>query len=143
MDLLKTLEAGDIVDGNAVWKNAQIIVPLKYISSFFRSLEIFLINAKLCIQLNYTKNSLISDNTGVTTFKITKAELYVPVVTLNTEDNNKLNQLLESESGDSTTNLKSEDSKFKRTVYWNQYKSKIEDVIQPHNNNNFKRTFLR
>ena len=54
--------------------------------------------------------------------------MYVPVVTLKTEDNNKLNQLLDTE--------------FKRTVYWNEYKSKIEDVIQPHNNNNFKRTLL-
>ena len=34
-------------DGNnAVWKNAQIMVPLKYISSFFRSLESPLINTK-------------------------------------------------------------------------------------------------
>ena len=60
--------------------------------------------------------------------KITKTELYVPVVTLNTEDNNKLNQLLDSE--------------FKRTVYWNEHKSKTEDIIREHNNNNFKRTLL-
>ena len=47
--------------------------------------------------------------------------MYVPVVSLNTEDNNKLNELLDTE--------------FKRKVYWNEYKSKIEDVIQLHNNN--------
>ena len=47
---------------------------------------------------------------------------------MKTEDNNKLNQLLDTE--------------FKRKVYWNEYKSKIEDVIQPHNNNNFERTLL-
>ena len=115
-------------DGNAVWKNAQIMVPLKYISSFFRSLELPLINTKLYIQLNYTKNSVISTADGKSTFKITKTELYIPVVTLNTEDNNKLNPLLNTE--------------FKRTVYWNQYKSKIEDVVQPHNNNNYKITLL-
>ena len=58
-----------------------------------------LINTKLYIQLNSTKNSVIShgfndgdDNSS--TFKITKTELYVPVVTLNTEDNDKLNELL-------------------------------------------------
>ena len=62
------------------------------------------------------------------TFRITKTELYVPVVTLNTYDNEKLNQLLDGE--------------FKRKVYWNKYKSKIEDVIQLHNNNNYKRTLL-
>ena len=72
-----------------LWRNAQIIVPLKYISSSFRSLELPLINTKLHTQLNYTKNSVISDTAGTTTFKITKTELYVPVVTLKTEDNNK------------------------------------------------------
>ena len=82
-----------------------MIVPLEYISSFFRSLELPLINTKLYIQLNYTKNSVISDNAGASAFKITKTELHVPVVTLKTEDNNKLNQLLDTE--------------FNRTVYWN------------------------
>ena len=94
--LLKTLAVGDIVNNNVVWKNAQIIVPLKYISSFFRSLELPLINTKLYIQLNYTKNSVISTAAGGSAFKITKTELYVPVVTLKTEDKNKLNQLLDT-----------------------------------------------
>ena len=51
-----------------LWKNAKIIVPLKYISSFFRSLEIPLINTKLYIELNYSKNSVIStvDNANST-----------------------------------------------------------------------------
>ena len=75
-----------------------------------------LINTKLYIELNYSKNSVISDNAGNSTFEITKTELYVPVVTLNTEDNNKLNQLL--------------DSGFKRKVYWNEYKSKIETITK-------------
>ena len=92
-----------------------------------------LINTKLYIQLNYTKYSVISSGGGIgnndsSTFKITKTELYVPVVTLNTEDNNKLNQLLDTE--------------FKRTVYWNEYKSKIETITQVHNDNNYKRTLL-
>ena len=55
-----------------------------------------LINTKLNIQLNYTKYSVISSRGGAanddsSTFKITKTELYVPVVTLNTENNDKLN----------------------------------------------------
>ena len=78
---------------NSNWENAQIIVPLKYISSFFRSLKMPLINTKLYIQLNYTKDSVITYAAVASTFKITKTELYVPVVTLKTEDNNKLNQL--------------------------------------------------
>ena len=54
--------------------------------------------------------------------------MYVPVVTLNTEDNNKLSQLLNTE--------------FKRKVYWNEYKSKIETITQAHNDNNYKRSLL-
>ena len=131
-------------DGNAVWKNAQIIVPVNYISSFFRSLELPLINTKIYSQLNCTKNSVISNanaNNNNTSFKITKTELYVPVVTLKTEDNNKLNKLLlESESGDSVVTSKSKNNKFKRTVYWNAYKSKIQ--AQAHNDNNYKKTLL-
>ena len=45
---------------NPEWKNAKIIVPLKYISSFFRSLELSLNNTKLFIELNYSINSVIS-----------------------------------------------------------------------------------
>ena len=102
---------GDAIveNNNAVWKNAKIIVPLKYISSFFRSLEIPLINTKLFIEMNYSKNSIISNVDGNTLVKITKTELYVLAVSLSTEDNNKLNQLLDSE--------------FNRKVYSNEYKS--------------------
>ena len=46
------------------------------------------------------------------TYKITKTELYVPVVTLNTNDNLKLTKLLSKG--------------FKRSVFWNEYKSKIQ-----------------
>ena len=54
-----------------------------------------------------------------------KTELYVPVVTLNTEDNNKLNKVLDTE--------------FKRKIYWNEYKSKIESITLAHTDNNYKR----
>ena len=54
--------------------------------------------------------------------------MYVPIVTLKTEDNNKLNQLLDTE--------------FKITVYWNEYKSKIETITQAYNDNSYKRSLL-
>ena len=64
--LLGTTEAQIAADANPdiplvhrLWRNVQIIVPLKYVSSFFRSLEMPLINTKLYIQLNYTKNSVL------------------------------------------------------------------------------------
>ena len=73
-----------------------------------------LINTKLYLELNWTKHSVISNVNIVTTFQITKTELYVPVVTPNTENNNKLANLL-SEG-------------FERLVTWNEYKSKIDTV---------------
>ena len=48
------------------------------------------------------------------TFKITDAKLYVPIVTLKTEDNTKLSILL-SEG-------------FKRSIYWNKYKV-IDNIL--------------
>ena len=61
-------------------------------------------------------------------FQITKSKLYIPVVTLNTENNNKLSELLSKG--------------FERTVVWNEYKSRIEDVTIPVNSNMFRRTTL-
>ena len=92
----------------------KIAMPLKCVSSFFRALELPLINTKLYIELNWTEHSVISTVDGNTTFQITKTDLYVPTVTLNTENDNKLAKLL------------SED--FKRSVIWNEYKSKIETI---------------
>ena len=42
-----------------VWKNIKIVVPLKYISNFFKSLELPLINTKLYMELNWTKFSVL------------------------------------------------------------------------------------
>ena len=42
------------------WKNIKIVVPLKWISNFFRSLEVPLINTKLYTELNWTKYSVLS-----------------------------------------------------------------------------------
>ena len=60
------------------------------------------------------------ENNDTNTFQITKTELYVPVVTLNTNDNKKSNDLLETG--------------FKRSVFWNEYKSKIETHTVDANN---------
>ena len=43
------------------FKDAQILVPLKYISSFFGSLELPLINTKLHLELSSTKNCIMSN----------------------------------------------------------------------------------
>ena len=51
-------------------------------------------NTKLYIELNWTKHSIKSTANTATKFEIRKTELYVPVVTLNTESNKKLGDLL-------------------------------------------------
>ena len=109
-------------------KNIKIVVPLKYISNFFRNLELPLINTKLYMELNWTKYSVLCNQNQNSIFQITKDELYIPVVTLNTENNNKLSELLSKG--------------FERTVVWNECKSKIETVNVAANDNNFKRTTL-
>ena len=70
----------------------------------------------------------MSSVVGATRFQVTKTELYVPVVTLETADNTRLNQLFETS--------------FKRSVFWNEYKIKIETITQAENDNNFKRILL-
>ena len=58
-------------------------------------------------------------NNRETTFQITSTKLYVPIVTLSTKDNvNLTKQLTEG---------------FKRSVYWNEYKSKIETEADANN----------
>ena len=48
-----------------------------------------------------------------TTFKTTNTNLYVPIVTLSTKDNVKLTKILKEG--------------LKRSVYWNEYKTKAKN----------------
>ena len=100
-------------------------MPIKYLSVFWRSLEIPLINCKVEFSLTWNENCILTSLAGNSTFKITDAKLYVPVVTLSIEDNAKLTKLL-SEG-------------FKRSVYWNKYKV-IPNKI--YNQNNYIRELL-
>ena len=107
--------------GNEV--NVKIAVPLKYLSNFFRSLEMPLINCKIHLELNWTRNCVLSiadGNGGDVSFKITETKLYVPIVTLTTKDNVDLTKQL--------------NEGFKRSVYWNKYVSKIETKAADNNN---------
>ena len=86
----KPLRAAD----NGVFKDVKIAVPLKYLSNFWRSLEMPLINCKIHLELNWTKDcvmSIIADST----FIIRNTKLYVPIVLLSSKDNIKLVKLLE------------------------------------------------
>ena len=93
-------------------KDVEIMVQLKYLSNFWRTLELPLINCKVNLILTCSSTCVITNSTGAGTFKIRDTNLYVLVATLSTQDNSKLLQQLKSGS--------------KRTVSWNKYLSKPE-----------------
>ena len=115
-------KADDAAGNDRSLKNTKIVLPLKYLSNFFRSLEMPLINCKIHLELNWNDDCVMfstdtyaggdNANDRETKFLITSTKLYVPVVTLSTKDNENLTKQL--------------DEGFKRSVYWNEYKSKIE-----------------
>ena len=71
-------------------KDFEIIVPLKYLSNFWRTLEMPLINCEVSLFLTWSSTCVITNSTGEGRFTITDTKLYVPVVTLSTQDNAKL-----------------------------------------------------
>ena len=77
----KSLTAAD----NGVFKNVKIAVPLKYLSNFWRSLEMPLINCKIHLELNWSKDCVMS-TIADTTFKIPNTKLYVPLFALSSKD---------------------------------------------------------
>ena len=124
-------------DGNdRSLKNVKTFVPLKYLSNSFRSLEMPFITCKIYLELNWTKDCVMygadtygggdNANNRETTFKTTSTKLHVPVVTLTSKHNVNLTKQL--------------NEGFKRSVYWNEYRTKIE----PKNldNQNLKRFYL-
>ena len=71
-------------------KNVEIMVPLVYLSVFWRSLELPLINCEVNLILTWSANYVIVSSNVANqnaTFAITDTKLYVPVVTLSTQDN--------------------------------------------------------
>ena len=109
---------------NGGTKNVEIMMPVKYLSNVWRILEMPLINCEVNLILTWSRNCVIvsSDNADQnTTFAITDTKLYVPVVTLSTQDNAKLLQQLKSG--------------FKRVINWNKYLSNPELLAQNPNLN--------
>ena len=84
----------------------KIAVPLKYLSNFWRSLEISLINCKVELSLTWNENCILSSKDDNSVFAVTDTKLYVPIVTLSAEDNVKLSKLFDKEFN----------------IYWNKYK---------------------
>ena len=74
-------KADDADDNDRSLKNIKLVVPLKYLSNFFRSLEMPLINYKIHLELNWNNNCVMygadtydggdNDNNREATFQIT------------------------------------------------------------------------
>ena len=75
-----------------------------------------LINSEINLELTWSKDCVITDSMGEGKFQITKTKLYVPVVTLSTQDNTKLLQQLKPG--------------LKRIVNWNKYESNVKTFAQ-------------
>ena len=128
IDRSNTEDGGVGANVYRICKNIQIPVPLKYISSFFKSLELPLINTELNLELSWAKNCILINvaTNNDTSFQISKTELCVPVMVLNTNDNKKLSDLLSKG--------------FKRSVFWNEHK--IKNEVHTADANNLKRIML-
>ena len=115
------------LEGNNTEKEVEVVVPLKHLSNFWRTVDMPLINCEINFILTWSENCVITsracrenivgtgtyqnpqfpeiDNPTGATFQITDTKLYVPVVTLSTENGKFLEQLR---------------SGFKRTIKWNK-----------------------
>ena len=92
-------------DGNT--NVAKILVPLRYLSNFWRTFEMSLINCKINLILIWSSDCVITNSTSVGTFAITDRKRYVPVISLSTQGNAK--RLGQIKSG------------FQRTINWDKY----------------------
>ena len=104
--------------------DVEIVVPLKYLSNFWRTLVMPLINCEIELILDWSVNCVIiytDIENQVPTFTITEKNLYIPVVTLSTQDSSKLLPQLKNS--------------FQRTITWNKYLAKPELLAKnPHLN---------
>ena len=120
---------GKLESNNVEKDDVKIVVPLKYLSNFCRTLDMTLINCEVSLTLTLSENCVLTskaireadpdtnpavdeiNNPTNAAFKITDCTLYVPVVTLSTENDNKLSEQLKTG--------------FKRTIKWNKYRSEM------------------
>ena len=127
----KTEITGSLDAGEDEKDDVTIAIPLKYFGNFWRSLDIPLINCEITLALSWYKEcalvgrafrgppaAVINSPTDAK-FEITDCKLYVPVVTLSAENDNKLLEQLKSG--------------FRRSIKWNKHMSQLSN--QNKNNN--------
>ena len=120
----KSSITGKLESNNVGKGDVETVVPLKYLSNFWRTLNTPSINCEVSLTLTWSENCVITskatreadldvdpavagiNNPTNAVFKITDCKLYVPVVTLSAENVNKLLEQLKTG--------------FKRTIKWNK-----------------------
>ena len=114
-------------------EDVKIAIPLKYLGNFWRSLDIPLINCEITLILSWYKECVLVgrafrgppaaaiNSPTSAKFEITDCKLYVPVVTLSVEDDNKLLEQLKSG--------------FRRSIKWNKYMSQMSNQSKSNNLN--------
>ena len=105
-----SLLGNPVVANNIARRSVKVVVPLKYLSNFFRSSEMRLINCKINLNLTWKKECALSTDDGNAVFIINDTKMYVPVVTLSKEDNKDF--------------IEQQNKGFQRSIYWNEYKTK-------------------
>ena len=105
-----SLLGNPVVADNIAKRSVKVVVPFKYLSNFFRSLEMALINYKIKLNLAWKKECVLPTDAGNTVFIINDTKMYVPVVTLSKEDNKDF--------------IEQQNKGFQRSIYWNEYKTK-------------------
>ena len=106
--ILKRKVTGQMDDNST--KDVEVIAPLRYLSTFWSTREMPLINCEIDLILTWSANYVTVSNAVANrsaTFAISDTKLYIPVVTLSTQDNVKLLHQLKSS--------------FKRIINWNKY----------------------
>ena len=115
----KTEIIGSLDAGEDEKEDVTIAIPLKYLGNFWRSLDIPLINCEITLILSWYKECVLVgrafrgppaaaiNSPTDAKFEIIDCKLYVPVVTLSVENDNKLLEQLKSG--------------FRRSIKWNKY----------------------
>ena len=130
----KTKTIGSTSNDNNIL-DAEVAIPLKYLSNFWKSLDFPLIKCEIELDLRWTKNCVISEisrtdrvasnknaNPSVSEvaatatteakFQVNNVKIYVSVVTLSINDNVKF--------------LENTKQGFKRTISWSKYRSETK-----------------
>ena len=96
-----SLLGNPVFPNNITRINMKVVVPLKYLSNFFKSLEMSLINCKINLNLTWKKECVLSTDNGNTVFIINDTKLYI-----------QMQIQMQQNKG------------FQRSIYWNENKTK-------------------